>query len=143
MTISRARLLSLAVTIASICPMAAQYPGVQSTVERQIQTLEQKKAYAEGLIAEADAKIKDPLNLDFEFAYAHYKSAVDILPRGGSAVESTRQTALDGFCAAGVKLAKQRVSQGLYADARAAIEVLLEERYNPKSHFCRWQLNLP
>ena len=111
--------------------MAAQYPGVQSTVERQIQTLEQKKAYAEGLIAEADAKIKDPLNLDFEFAYAHYKSAVDILPRGGSAVESTRQTALDGFCAAGVKLAKQRVSQGLYADARAAIEVLLEERYNP------------
>ena len=84
MTISRARLLSLAVTIASICPMAAQYPGVQSTVERQIQTLEQKKAYAEGLIAEADAKIKDPLNLDFEFAYAHYKSAVDILPRGGS-----------------------------------------------------------
>jgi len=111
--------------------MAAQYPGVQSTVERQIQTLEQKKAYAEGLIAQADAKIKDPLNLDFEFAYAHYKSAVDILPRGGSAVESTRQTALDGFCAAGVKLAKQRVSQGLYADARATIEVLLEERYNP------------
>ena len=131
MTISRARLISLAVTIASICPMAAQYPGVQSTVERQIQTLEQKKAYAEGLIAQADAKIKDPLNLDFEFAYAHYKSAVDILPRGGSAVESTRQTALDGFCAAGVKLAKQRVSQGLYADARATIEVLLEERYNP------------
>ena len=131
MTISRARLLFLAVTIASICPMAAQYPGVQSTVERQIQTLEQKKAYAEGLIALADAKIKDPLNLDFEFAYAHYKSAVDILPRGGSAVESTRQTALDGLCAAGVKLAKQRVSQGLYADARATIEVILEERYNP------------
>ena len=131
MTISCARLLFLAVTIASICPIAAQYPGVQSTVERQIQTLEQKKAHAEGLIAQADAKIKDPLNLDFEFAYAHYKSAVDILPRGGSAVESTRQTALDGFCAAGVKLAKQRVSQGLYADARATIEVLLEERYNP------------
>jgi general secretion pathway protein D len=69
--------------------------------------------------------------LDFEFAYAHYKSAVDILPRGGSAVDSTRQSALDGFCAAGVKLAKQRVSQGLYADARATIEVILEERYNP------------
>lgn len=110
--------------------MAAQYPGVQSTVERQIQTLEQK-TYAEGLIAKADAKIKDPLDLDFAFAYAHYKSAVDILPRGGSAVESTRKTALDGFCAAGVKLAKQRVSEGLYADARATIEVLLEERYNP------------
>lgn len=131
MTISRARFLFLAVTIASICPVAAQYPGVQSTVERQIQTLEQKKTYAEGLIAKADAKIKDPLDLDFAFAYAHYKSAVDILPRGGSAVESTRKTALDGFCAAGVKLAKQRVSEGLYADARATIEVLLEERYNP------------
>ena len=131
MTISRARLLFLAVTIASICPLAAQYPGVQSTVERQIQTLEQKKAYAEGLIALADAKIKDPLNLDFEGAYPLYKNAVDILPRGGSAVALTRQEALEGFSKTSVNLAKQRVSQGLYADARATIEVLLEERYNP------------
>lgn len=131
MTISHARLLSLAVTIASICPVAGQYPGVQSAVERQIQTLEQKKTYAEGLIAKADAKIKDPLNLDFEGAYPLYKSAVDILPRGGSAVALTRQKALEGFSKTSVNLAKQRVSQGLYADASATIEVLLEERYNP------------
>ena len=130
MIISRSRLLFLALTIASICPMAAQYPGVQSTVERQIQTLEQKKAYAADLIAQADKSVKDPLDLDFEFAYAHYKSAVDILPRGGSAVDSTRQAALDGFCSTGVKLAKQRISQGRYDDAVALLDVVLEDRYN-------------
>ena len=128
MTISRARLLFLTLTTAFSCPLSAQYPGVQSTVERQIQTLEQKKSYAEGLIAEADAKIKES---DFAFAYARYKSAVDILPRGGSAVDSTRQAALDGFCGAAVKLANQRVSQGRYDDALAVVEVVLEERYNP------------
>ena len=128
MTISRARLLFLTLTSAFSCPLSAQYPGVQSTVERQIQTLEQKKNYAEGFIAEADAKIKES---DFAIAYARYKSAVDILPRGGSAVDSTRQAALDGFCGAAVKLANQRVSQGRYDDALAVVEVVLEERYNP------------
>ena len=128
MTISRARLLFLTLTSAFSCPLSAQYPGVQSTVERQIQTLEQKKTYAEGLIAEADAKIKES---DFAFAYARYKSAIDILPRGGSAVDPTRQSALDGFCGAAVKLANLHLSQGRYDDALAVVEVVLEERYNP------------
>ena len=128
MTISRARLLFLTLTSAFSCPLSAQYPGVQSTVERQIQTLEQKKTYAEGLIAEADAKIKES---DFAFAYARYKSAIDILPRGGSAVDPTRQAALDGFCGAAVKLANLHLSQGRYDDALAVVEVVLEERYNP------------
>jgi len=68
---------------------------------------------------------------DYESAFSLYKSAVDILPRGGSALEVTRQAALDGFCAAAVKLAKQRVSEGRYADARTTVDVVLEERYNP------------
>jgi general secretion pathway protein D len=127
MTISRARLLFLTLTTAFSCPLAAQYPGVQSTVERQIQTLEQKKIYAASLIAQADEAIKkDPVP-----AYQLYKSALDILPRGGSAVDSTRQTALDGFCAAAVKLANLHLSQGRYDDALAVVDVVLEDRYNP------------
>ena len=106
----------------------AQYPGVQGTVERQIQLLEQKKQYAAGQIAKADEAMAD---MDFETAYAHFKSAVDILPQGGSATADVRAQALDGFCDAAVKLARQRVSEGRYADARTLVEVVLEERYNP------------
>jgi general secretion pathway protein D len=68
---------------------------------------------------------------DYESAFSLYKSAVDILPRGGSALEVTRQAALDGFSKAAVQLAKQRVSEGRYADARTTVDVVLEERYNP------------
>jgi len=128
MTSSHARLIVLAVSSALISPLSAQYPGVQGTVERQIQTLEQKKTYAAKQVSKGDAEMKDS---DYESAFSLYKSAVDILPRGGSAVDPTRQSALDGFCAAAVKLAKQRVSEGLYADARATVDVVLEERYNP------------
>ncbi|NBR49916.1 hypothetical protein EBU02_13945, partial [bacterium] len=128
MTSSHARLIVLAVSAALISPLSAQYPGVQGTVERQIQTLEQKKTYAASLVSKADAQMKDD---DYESAFSLYKSAVDILPRGGSALEVTRQAALDGFCAAAVKLAKQRVSEGRYADARTTVDVVLEERYNP------------
>ena len=128
MTSSHARLIVLAVSSALISPLSAQYPGVQGTVERQIQTLEQKKTYASNLVSKADAEMKDA---DYESAFSLYKSAVDFLPRGGSAMDATRQSALDGFCAAAVKLAKQRVAQGRYADARTTVDVVLEERYNP------------
>ncbi|MCX6974841.1 MAG: type II and III secretion system protein [Verrucomicrobia bacterium] len=128
MTSSHARLIVLAVSSALISPLSAQYPGVQGTVERQIQTLEQKKTYASNLVSKADAQMKDA---DYESAFSLYKSAVDFLPRGGSAMDATRQSALDGFCAAAVKLAKQRVAQGRYADARTTVDVVLEERYNP------------
>jgi general secretion pathway protein D len=128
MTSSHARLIVLAVSAALISPLSAQYPGVQGTVERQIQTLEQKKTYAASLVSKADAQMKDG---DYESAFSLFKSAVDILPRGGSALEVTRQAALDGFSKAAVQLAKQRVSEGRYADARTTVDVVLEERYNP------------
>ena len=128
MTSSTARLIVLTVATAFCSPLAAQYPGVQGTVEREIQNLEQKKTYAASLISKADAELKDN---DYESAYSLYKSAIDILPRGGSALDATRQAALNGFCAAAVQLAKQRVSEGRYADARATVDVVLEERYNP------------
>ena len=128
MTISRARLLFLTLTTAFSCPLAAQYPGVQSTVERQIQTLEQKKAYSASDTAKADAKMKES---DFASAFALYKSAVDILPRGGSEVDAHRQVALDGFSASAYKLAEQRVSQARYEDALAALDAVLDPLYNP------------
>ncbi|MFZ9964389.1 MAG: Amuc_1098 family type IV pilus outer membrane protein [Terrimicrobiaceae bacterium] len=106
----------------------AQYPGVQGTVERQIQLLEQKKEFAAGQIDKADAAMAD---LDFESAYAHFKSAVDILPQGGAATADVRSQALGGFCKAAVKLARQRISEGRYADGKTIVEVVLEESYDP------------
>ncbi len=113
----------------SSAPFAtAQYPGVQGAVERQIQELEQKKTYAAGLVQKGDLAMSGQ---DYESAFAFYKSAVDTLPLGGTASEDVRQQALNGFCRAAFDLARQRVSEGRYEDARTTVEVILEERYNP------------
>ena len=106
----------------------AQYPGVQGSVEANIQVLEQKRAYGTELVQKGDAAVADN---DYESAYAFYKSAVDTLPQGGDASSEVRKQALDGFCNAAVLLARQRVSEGRYADALTTVEVVLENRYNP------------
>jgi general secretion pathway protein D len=118
----------MAATFGLVAVSTAQFPGVQGSVERQIQLLEQKKQYAAGQISKADEAMAD---LDYESAYAYFKSAVDILPQGGAAMADVKQQALDGFCDAAVKLARQRVSEGRYADARTIVEVPLEASYNP------------
>ena len=106
----------------------AQYPGVQGAVESHIQVLEQKRAYCAELVQKGDAAVADN---DYESAYALYKSAVDTLPQGGEASSDLRKQALGGFCNAAVLLARQRVSEGRYADARMTVEVVLENRYDP------------
>ena len=105
-----------------------QYPGVQGAVESHIQVLEQKRAYCSELVEKGDAAVADN---DYESAYAFYKSAVDTLPQGGDASSEIRKQALGGFCNAAVLLARQRVSEGRYADARTTVEVVLENRYDP------------
>ena len=105
-----------------------QYPGVQGAVESHIQVLEQKSAYCAELVQKGDAAVADD---DYESAYALFKSAVDTLPQGGEASTDLRKQALGGFCNAAVLLARQRVSEGRYADARTTVEVVLENRYDP------------
>jgi general secretion pathway protein D len=116
--------------LASLTPTAlqAQYPGVQGAVESHIQALEQKSVYCAELVQKGNAAIADD---DYESAYALFKSAVDTLPQGGEASTDLRKQALGGFCNAAVLLARQRVSEGRYADARTTVEVVLENRYDP------------
>ena len=114
--------------LASISILRAQYPGVQGTVERQIQILEQKRAYAESNLNNGDKAMADK---DYESAYSFYKSAVDTLPQGGAATASVRANALADFTQATLKLANQRISEGRYADAKLIVEVNLEDRYSP------------
>ena len=106
----------------------AQYPGVQGTVESHIQVLEQKLSYCADLVKKGDAAQGDN---DYEAAYAYFKSAVDNLPQAGEASAKVRQQALSGFCNSAVLLARQRVAQGRYEDARSIVEVVLEKRYDP------------
>jgi general secretion pathway protein D len=106
----------------------AQYPGIQGAVESHIQVLEQKRAYCAELVQKGNAAVADN---DYESAYAFFKSAVDTLPHGGEASSDIRKQALSGFCNAAVLLARQRVSEGRYADARTTVEVVLENRYDP------------
>ena len=116
--------------LAGLAPtvVRAQYPGVQGSVESNIKVLEQKRAYCVELVEKGNAAIADN---DYESAYALYKSAVDTLPQGGDASSEIRKQALGGFCNAAVLLARQRVSEGRYADARTTVEVVLENRYDP------------
>ncbi len=106
----------------------AQYPGVVGTAQREEALRNEKKNYAAAQIAKGDEEMAD---LDYESAYSYFKSAVDSLPPGGSATADVRTQALEGFCDAAVQLARQRVSEGRYADAQLLVEKVLEEDYDP------------
>lgn len=111
-------------------PMAAlgQYPGVQGTAEGQIARSQQLATYADGLVAKGQKAFAEQ---DFESAFAFYKSAVDSLPSSGEATAAVRNTAMDGFCRSAVQLARQRISEGRYEDAKLAVGAVLSDRYNP------------
>ena len=106
----------------------AQQAGVQGTAEREIRRQETMADYAQNAVNKGTEAM---LNQDYESAFAYFKSAVDVLPSGGPATQSIRESALDGFCRAAVKLAEQRISEGRYQDATTTVTVVLEERYAP------------
>ncbi|MEI6073262.1 MAG: Amuc_1098 family type IV pilus outer membrane protein [Verrucomicrobiae bacterium] len=120
---------ALAALLLLPCPSShAQYPGVQGTVAGQIQRSTQTADYAKTVVAKGRKALEAR---DFESAFAYYKSAVDMLPGGGSASLDLRQEALDGFSEAAVQLARQRISEGRFEDAKTTVAVVLEDRYNP------------
>ncbi|MFZ4598773.1 MAG: Amuc_1098 family type IV pilus outer membrane protein [Terrimicrobiaceae bacterium] len=106
----------------------AQYPGVQGTSEAQIARTKMVAEAAEGLVAKGNQAMADQ---DYESAFAYFKSAVDTLPGGGSATAELRGRALNGFSEAAVSLARQRISEGRFEDAKTTVAVVLEDRYNP------------
>ncbi len=109
-------------------PLFAQQAGVQGAAAREIQRREQISDYAAEAIKNGKAAMA---NRDYESAYAYFKSAVDSLPSGGTATAAIRSEALNNFCDATVQLARQRISEGRYADAETTINVILQEQYAP------------
>ncbi len=122
---------SLALLTGLICnsPTWAQMPGVQGTAEREIARRQSvaddfaQKRMASGAAAMASK--------DYESAFSYYRSAVDALPLGGEATSSVRAAALQGFSEAAVSLARQRISEGRFADAEEVVQLVLSDRYNP------------
>ena len=106
----------------------AQQTGVQSTAEREIRRQESMADYAQKAVNKGTEAM---MNQDYESAFSYFKSAVDVLPSGGTATQELRETALDGFCRAAVKLTEQRISEGRYQDATTTVTVVLENRYAP------------
>lgn len=118
-----------ALLLIGVAPVAqAQHVGVQGTAEGQIRRSEQTAEYAKGVVVKGQQALDSQ---DYESAFAYFKSAVDILPASGSATATLRQQAMDGFCDATVKLARQRISEGRFEDAKTTVAVVLDERYNP------------
>ncbi|HEY6676626.1 MAG TPA: Amuc_1098 family type IV pilus outer membrane protein [Terrimicrobium sp.] len=105
-----------------------QQTRVQGVAEREIRRQESMTGYAEKAINKGTEAM---MNQDYESAFSYFKSAVDVLPSGGTAALTVRETALDGFSRAAVKLTEQRISEGRYQDATTTISVILEERYAP------------
>jgi general secretion pathway protein D len=105
-----------------------QQIGVESMAEREIRRQESMSDYAQTAINKGTEAM---MNQDYESAFSYFKSAVDVLPSGGTAALTVRETALDGFSRAAVKLTEQRISEGRYQDATTTISVILEERYAP------------
>ena len=121
--------LLAALLLVAVAPVShAQYAGVQGSAEGQIRRTEQTAEYAKGIVAKGQQALDGQ---DYESAFAYFKSAVDMLPASGSATASLRQQAMDGFCEATVKLARQRISEGRFEDAKTTVAVVLDERYNP------------
>lgn len=119
----------LAVFLCAGAPFSrAQYPGIQGSAEGQVARSEQTADYAKGIVAKGQQALASQ---DYESAFAYFKSAVDMLPGAGSATAALRQQAMEGFSDATVKLARQRVSEGRFEDAKTTVAVILEERYNP------------
>ena len=106
----------------------AQQAGIQGAAEREIRRQEGMADYAQRAV---DNGTEAMLNQDYESAFAYFKSAVDVLPSSGPATQSVRESALDGFSRAAVKLSEQRISEGRYQDAATTVTVVLEERYAP------------
>jgi len=112
----------------SLATASAQQAGVQSAAEREIRRQEAMAVYAQKAVTKGNEAMTAR---DYETAFAYFKSALDVLPRGGDATQDVRGKALEGFSDAAVKLAEQRVSEGRFQDAATTVNVVLEDRYNP------------
>ena len=122
--------LLLAATAAIFIPITfpidsalAQYSGrVENVADREIARRQDRVTQADAAIQAGDANYS---NDEYDEAAAQYKLALDLIPDSLASADA-RQTALDKFTKASLKLAEQRINEGRFADAQAVIGRVLE-----------------
>ncbi len=120
-------LFTVAPTFAA--PAGSSAPrSVQGVAEREIVRRQEAVGRAQQAIETGNKARKSK---DYEVAVQQYRLAVDLLPESES-TRKLRAQALSLFSEASVKLSKQRIAEGRYADAETISKVVLEERYNPR-----------
>ncbi len=103
--------------------------SVQSAAEREAQ---RRYDRAERIGRDAiDAGDKALDEKDYATAFAQFKLACDNIPNAPR-TKRLYASALDGLCESGVKLAEQRIAEGRYADAKATLTTVLDDRYDPR-----------
>ena len=118
-------LLVAAFTIAQ--PFASFGQGIESAAERELQRRMQRDTQGREQTEKGRAALRSK---DYEAAFAHYKNACEAIA-DAPATQSSRQTAVNGFTEAGLRLAEQRITEGYFV---SAVELLKEVlRHNPDS----------
>jgi len=133
----------LPILLLSALAAVAQNPAVRGIADREIARKEQLAEFAGQMVAKGRQAMESN---DYESAFSYYKSACDALPQAGDATTALRSEAINGFSDAAVQLTEQRISEGRLEDAKATINVVLEERYAPNcppAVTLRDQLNEP
>jgi general secretion pathway protein D len=105
----------------------SQDGGVERTADRNLARRQDDVREAKTALEAGDAAMKQK---DYETAFAQYKNAADLLP-DSPATHSLRMEALNGLDDAGTQLAKQRISEGRYQDAKNLCNAVLDPAYDP------------
>jgi len=129
-------ILPLLVCSLMIVPAAgfAQSGGYRGTVQGVAEAEKQRRAdYVERGRASIDAGDAAMRDKDYEKATAFYKNACDLIPNAPN-THSLHQDAVDRFCDASVKLATQLITEGRYQQAQDTVQLVLDDRYDPRCH---------
>ncbi|MEI7774238.1 MAG: Amuc_1098 family type IV pilus outer membrane protein [Verrucomicrobiota bacterium] len=98
---------------------------VDAAATRTLVRLQQRERLGREETAKGDEALSKK---DYEDAFAHYKNACEAIIIA-PATSSSRRAAVNGLTTAGRKLAEQRVTEGYYASAVQALQVVLT--HNP------------
>ncbi len=105
----------------------AQRRTVSTTTTTEVVRRQSMAASSDDNLRRGDA---DMIREDYEQAMREYRLAVDSLP-AAPATQARRDSAMERFFDATMKLAEQRITEGRYVDAETTVKVILRPEYNP------------